>query len=125
MTLNKQNKNQAYLCGRLFAALQKTQEDASTGKLNRTIKDAYFSSAATQPAIIFPKLIMLYQYHLKQLKDGFAVNREKMVQEIIGNLDGSFPARLNLLEQGEFIIGYYQQYQAFFTKKENSETENN
>ena len=124
MSLNIQNNNQAYLCGRLFAALQKTQEDASSTNLNRTIRDAYFSSAATQPAVVFPKLMMLYQNHLKQLKKGFAVNREKLIQEIIEKLDGSFPMRLNLEEQGEFIIGYYQQYQDFFRKKDNSETKN-
>lgn len=121
MSLNIQNNNQAYLCGRLFAALQKTQEDAASTNLNRTIKDAYFSSAATQPASVFPKLMMLYQNHLKQLKKGFAVNREKLIQEIIEKIDGAFPARLNLSEQGEFIIGYYQQYQDFFNKKENNE----
>ena len=121
MSLNIQNNNQAYLCGRLFAALQKTQEDAASTNLNRTIKDAYFSSAATQPASVFPKLMMLYQNHLKQLKKGFAVNREKLIQEIIEKIDGAFPARLNLSEQGEFIIGYHQQYQDFFNKKENNE----
>lgn len=127
MSLNIQNENQAYLCGRLFAALQKTQEDTAKNKLNRTIKNAYFSSGVAQPAKVFPKLMMLYQHHLKRMGDRkdnqkidwgkAAINREKLIQEIIGKLNGSFPMRLNLAEQGEFIIGYYQQYQDFFTAK--------
>lgn len=42
MSLDKENKNPAYLCGRLFAVLEKIQLEATDVKLNRTIKDAYF-----------------------------------------------------------------------------------
>lgn len=42
MTLNPENTNPAYLCGRLFAVLEKIQLEATDVKLNRTIKDAYF-----------------------------------------------------------------------------------
>ena len=41
MALDIENNNQAYLCGRLFAVLEKVQSDALPG-LNRTIKDSYF-----------------------------------------------------------------------------------
>ena len=41
-------------------------------------------------------------------------------------LNGEFPETLLLQDQGRFIIGYYQQYQSFFEKKEtNSEMEEN
>lgn len=66
MSLNLDNTNQAYLCGRLFAVLEKIQQDASGGNLNRTIKDSYFSSACSKPATVFPKLIQLSQNHLKR-----------------------------------------------------------
>ena len=65
MSLNLDNTNQAYLCGRLFAVLEKIQQDASGGNLNRTIKDSYFSSACSKPATVFPKLIQLSQNHLR------------------------------------------------------------
>lgn len=63
MSLDKENKNPAYLCGRLFAVLEKIQLEATDVKLNRTIKDAYFSSASSRPALIMPRLIDLSNYH--------------------------------------------------------------
>ena len=121
MALDKQNTNQAYLCGRLFAVLQKIQENAAGGaKLNRTIKDSYFASAASKPALVFPKLLTLSQNHMKKLSEGRAIYFNKLVEEIIGKLSGEFPDTLLLTEQGKFMIGYYQQDQDFYTK--NSET---
>ena len=42
----------------------------------------------------------------------------KLIGEIIDSLNGGFPKLLSLKEQGEFIVGYYQQYQSFFEKNE-------
>ena len=49
MALDKENKGQAYLSGRLFAVLEKLQQEAHQNTLNRTIKDSYFSSASVNP----------------------------------------------------------------------------
>ena len=38
MSLDLENKNQAYLCGRLFAVLEKIQQDSSKATINTTIK---------------------------------------------------------------------------------------
>lgn len=119
LSLDTKNKNQAYLCGRLFAVLEKLQQEASGNALNRTIKDAYFSSASSKPAIIFPKLINLAQNHLKKVKNPVFFN--KLIQKIIEEINGEFPETLMLSEQGKFIIGYYQQYQSFFTKKSDND----
>lgn len=121
LALDKDNKNPSYLCGRLFAVLEKLQQNASGNSLNRTIKDAYFASAASKPAVIFPKLLKLAQNHLKKTKNEVFFNR--MIEEVINELAGEFPETLPLVEQGKFIIGYYQQYQSFFIKKD-SEIEN-
>ena len=118
VSLDVTNTNQAYLCGRLFAVLEKLQQDASRNTLNRTIKDAYFASASAKPAIVFPKLIRLAQNHLNKVKHPTYYN--KMMGEIIEQLSGEFPETLMLKEQGKFIIGYYQQYQSFFRKSEKS-----
>ncbi len=117
MALDRGNKNQAYLCGRLFAVLERLQQEASGGNLNRTIKDAYFSSASAKPVLVFPKLINLAQNHLRKVKRPVFFN--KLIGEIIESLDGGFPDTFRLKEQGEFIVGYYQQYQSFFEKAEN------
>ena len=116
MSLDKENRNPAYLCGRLFAVLEKLQQDASGNNLNSTIRDSYFSSAASKPAIVFPKLLKLAQNHLKKANNPVYYN--KMIGEIIDMLKNDFPDTLLLTDQGRFMIGYYQQYQSFFVKKE-------
>lgn len=118
LALDYENKNQAYLCGRLFAALEKLQQEASNNSLNRTIKDSYFSSAASKPALVFPKLLSLAQNHLKKLNEKSLIFFNKLIQEIIDGINGEFPETLMLSEQGKFMIGYYQQYQSFFIKKD-------
>lgn len=126
VALDKENCGQAYLCGRLFAVLEKLQRDASNAALNRTIKDAYFASASSKPAIIFPKLLKLAQNHLNKVKSPVFYNR--LIGEIIDKLEGEFPETLLLQDQGRFIVGYYQQYQSFFEKSEKmkeNETEEN
>ena len=118
VALDINNTNQAYLCGRLFAVLQKIQETAAApAKLNRTIKDAYFSSAASKPALVFPKLISLSQNHMKKLDERNYVFFNKLTEEIISKLEGQFPDTLTLTDQGRFMIGYYHQDQDFYTKK--------
>ncbi|MDA3057605.1 type I-C CRISPR-associated protein Cas8c/Csd1 [Campylobacter sp. VBCF_05 NA6] len=118
MSLDKENLNHAYLCGRLFAVLEKVQEKASGGGLNRTIKDAYFGSAMSNPAAVFPNLLRLYGIHLKKIdKEAFVVFYEKLVGEIMDKLGSEFKKTLLLDEQGKFILGYYQQIQDFYTKK--------
>lgn len=117
LALDKENKNQAYLCGRLFAVLEKLQQDISNNSLNRTIKDSYFASASSKPAIVFPKLLKLAQNHLNKSKSATYYNI--LIGEIIDGLNGEFPDTLLLEDQGRFIIGYYQEYQNFFIKKEN------
>ncbi len=116
MSLNLDNTNQAYLCGRLFAVLEKIQQDASGGNLNRTIKDSYFSSACSKPATVFPKLIQLTQNHLKKVE--YVLFYQKLCGDIIDQLEDAFPSTLSLDEQGKFIIGYYQQNKALYAKKE-------
>ncbi|MFZ0391519.1 MAG: type I-C CRISPR-associated protein Cas8c/Csd1 [Calditrichia bacterium] len=110
-----------YLLGRLFATLEKVQEEASGGNLNTTIKDRYFASVSTSPRAVFPRLLTLHQNHLKKLKTekhGLAVTREKLMGEIISHLPPDLPGSIRLEDQGEFAIGYYHQRQDFFTKKE-------
>lgn len=119
MELNLDNDNQAYLCGRLFAVLEKLQQEA-VGNVNRTIKDAYFASAASTPELVFPKLIILAQNHLNKVKRPGFFN--SWFEEIIGKLKEEFPhGTFSLQDQGRFIIGYYQQKQVLYAKKEDTQ----
>ncbi len=124
MAYDCDNTNPAYVCGSMFAVLQKIQEDsAKPEQLNRTIKDAYFSMAASNPAAVMPKLIRLSTHHMKKLQrehPDWAVNDEKALTETLDKLGGEFPGTLNLYDQGRFILGYSQRYSAFFRKNSKS-----
>ncbi len=115
--LDPTNTNPAYRLGRLFAALEKIQEDASPG-LNATIRDRYYGAASSTPAAVFPTLLRLSKHHLGKLNAGLAVNRERLIGEIMDGFDAAtFPPRhLALPDQARFALGYYQQRQGFFTK---------
>ena len=108
MALDKQNTNPAYLSGRLFAVLESIQQKASNYSLNRTIRDSYFSSASSRPAAVFPKLMRLSQYHLSKIGDPKYANDS--IKEITDLLGSEFPSTLSLVDQGNFMLGYYQQW---------------
>ncbi len=122
VSLNTTRIEPAYRLGRLFAALEKTQTDALGSKLNRTIRESFYSAASAAPAAVFPRLLRTYQHHLSGLEGGRKVNREKLVQEILAPIS-EIPAHLNLAEQGMFALGYYHQMNAFYAKKESAEDE--
>ena len=119
--LDKENQNQGYLCGRLFAVLDKIQEDANG---IHYIRERYMNYASATPAMVFSTILNLSCHHLEKLNAGGQVFYEKLKQEIISKLDANgFPAHLDLQDQGRFFVGYYHQRQNFFTSKENKETE--
>ena len=124
MALDKDCKNEGYLCGRLFAVLENVQGAALGRNLNRTIKDSYFSSACSNPASVFPKLVVLAQNHLSKIKstsEGAFINFDKLIGEITDKLGTGFPNTLSLDSQGAFALGYYQQHQDFFRTNKNNE----
>lgn len=119
--LDKENQNQGYLCGRLFAVLDKIQEDANG---IHSIRERYMNSASATPATVFATILNLSTHHLEKLDGGKLVFYEKLKQEIISKLDANgFPTHLDLQEQGRFFVGYYHQRQEFFMGKANKETE--
>lgn len=120
MALDRENTNPAYLCGRLFAVLERVQEQANPG-LNRTITDAYFASASARPAVIFPRLLKLSQTHLRKLEDAYAGYWNRVIGEICAKLNGEYPDVLSLPDQGRFDIGYYQQKYAPSEKKQTTQ----
>jgi CRISPR-associated protein Csd1 len=113
MSLDEANVNVGYRLGRLFAVLEKIQEEANPG-INATIRDRYYGAASSTPVTVFSTLLKLKNHHLSKLENrGRAVNLEKRLGEIMDGL-GDFPAQLRLADQGRFAIGYYHQRQDFF-----------
>lgn len=120
MSLNKESNNTAYLMGRLFAVLERIQNQ-SLGDVNAGIADRYYGSASAVPFSVFPRLLSGAKHHLSRLrkdKAGMAVNLDKDLGDIISKLPETFPRHLSIDEQGRFAIGYYHQKQQYFAKKE-------
>ena len=113
--LDPSNPSSAYRMGRLFAALEKIQEEASPG-VNATIRDRYYGAASSTPVAVFTTLLRLKNSHIKKLTTGRGVWFEKLLAEILGEV-GDFPRQLPLPDQGRFALGYYHQRQDFFAKK--------
>lgn len=125
--LNENNQNVAYVLGREFAVLEAIQESANPG-IKATIRDRYFNSACTTPGMVFPILFRLKNSHIRKISNkGQAVNYEKQLGSLQAKLsvaDGqkyAFPKRLNLEDQGMFILGYYHQRQKRFEKTSEEE----
>ena len=119
--LDDKNTNQGYLCGRLFAVLDKIQDEANN---QHSIRERYMNSASATPAAVFATILNLSYHHSEKLNEGRKVWFEKIKQEIVDKISpNGFPAHLDLQDQGRFFVGYYQQTQWFYTKKEEQTTE--
>lgn len=116
MSLNKDNQNPAYRLGRLFAVLEKAQEEANPGT-NTTIRERYYGAGSTTPGSVLPILMRLKNHHLAKLGPGRRINLERLIGEIHQGIE-DYPAHLSLADQGRFAIGYYHQRQAFYTKSD-------
>lgn len=117
MSLDPRNTNVGYSLGRLFAALEKVQEEASPG-INATIRDRFYGAASATPVAAFPHLMKLKNHHLAKIENrGRAVNLERLIGEIVDGV-AEFPPHLSLQDQGRFAVGYYHQRQDFFRKRD-------
>lgn len=122
MSLDPDNHQPAYLLGRLFSALEKTQQDA-LGEINAGIRERYYGAASATPSTVFARLLRTYQHHLAKLDTPQRIAREKLVGQIQGGLEARpYPSFLSLEQQTLFALGYYHQRQAFFTKKTEAQT---
>lgn len=117
VSLNPENPSTAYQLGRLFAVLERAQENALGKAIGSTVKDRFFGAAMTTPSVVFPRLLRLSQHHLRGIDNpGQRTLREKELGEVMGRLT-AYPRTLGLEDQGLFAIGYYHQRRGYFTPK--------
>lgn len=120
--LDPSNLSPGYRLGRLFAVLEKIQEDAQP-RINTTIRDRFYGAASSNPASVFPQLLKLKNHHLAKLENpSFRGAHEKRLAEIFDGIT-EIPPHLPMEEQARFAIGYYHQRQALYTKSAKSESE--
>jgi CRISPR-associated protein Csd1 len=124
MSLNEQTNYPAYVLGRLFAVLEKIQQEA-IGDVNASIKDRYFTSACASPSSVFPILLRLSQHHISKVG---AYYHDKRIETILNKLDieqNPIPAHLSLDDQGVFVLGYYHERKDLWTSRKNSDKSTN
>jgi CRISPR-associated protein Csd1 len=114
VALNTDLKEPGYLLGRLLAVLERLQAEAQ-GNPNKTIVERYYGSASTKPATVFPYLVRLSIHHAAKLNS--AVYHQQRIGEVMDGLE-RLPPTLSLEQQGLFALGYYQQRQSFYKKKD-------
>lgn len=113
--LDDENDNPGYRLGRLFAVLEKTQEEA-LGNVNASVKDRFYASASAHPAAVFATLLRNNTFHARKLSEGRRRNLEMLKQDILAPLS-DLPGHLGLADQARFALGYYHQRKALFTKR--------
>lgn len=112
--LDQTNTNPGYVAGRLFAALEQLQYDASEGKLNTTYGDRFFSGAVTNPraAIVNGRRdANAWLRKLRRTKPGAVRGHNMRLDELFGLVDAGagLPARTTLFQQSMFLLGYHHQ----------------
>lgn len=115
-SLDESCADPAYACGRLLAALAYVQTPKNYGT-GAPVVDRYFGAASMSPRSVMSVLLRLNRHHMRkasQENPGFAVNRERELDAILGKIGErgqcpDFPALLDLKGQGRFALGFYHQ----------------
>jgi len=104
------NREPAYICGRLLAVLESIQHQAIPGA-KATLIDRYYGAASAAPASVFGTLMRGAQPHLAKLrkeKEGAYYALQNRLMDIYSGLS-EWPSTLSMKEQAIFALGYYHQ----------------
>lgn len=112
-------KSPAFLSGCLLAVLEEAQLAAASWKINTTIIDQFYSTAASAPCSVLGMLVSrVTSQHMPKLRKnspGKYTKLESLLESIQDDLHslGGFPKILTLKQQAEFSLGFYTQRAAF------------
>lgn len=112
-------KGSAFLSGSLLAVLEEAQLAAANWKINTTIIDQFYSTAASAPCAVLGMLVSrVTSQHMPKLRKNMRGKYDKL-EAILESLhteierQGGFPKTLALKQQAEFSLGFYTQRAAF------------
>lgn len=142
--MNADEKNRGYLLGRMFACIERMQEQA-LGDVGATVTDRYFGAACATPQAVFPRLLKMEVHHFRKAREGkwsgsarwLHGQVDRLAAWLVGEANGmqegesidaflrrsagrpmaGFPSFLPLPEQGLFVLGYHQQRAEFFKRR--------
>jgi len=114
--------NAAELCGRILAQLDAIQNQA-LGTINRTVAERYYAGASTQPRSVITPLLATAQAHLSKIgrsdrgagaKIVLARGLDELHHQLLAA--GGYPSTLNVAEQADFALGFWDHRHTRFTK---------
>ncbi|CAB4887662.1 unannotated protein [freshwater metagenome] len=111
-TLDPDNHDPAYLCGRLFAEYEGLQRSALGSDVNATITDRVYGKAMVSPLMVYPSMDRLGKAHQRKLRtggnEGAAAAIDHRITALVAAI-GPIPAALDVSGQARWMLGYYQQ----------------
>jgi CRISPR-associated protein Csd1 len=113
--LDPDNRDPAYLAGRVFATLESIQYAVSRdNQPNTTFADRYFPGAIANPRVALVQGRQLATAWLKKLRrsaPGTAVALDQRLTEQLDLFDAGqgLPGRIDLQRQAAFLLGYHHQ----------------
>ena len=107
-TYNPEYYELPYCCGALLAVYGAVQI-AAMPEVNASVIDRYYGSAIQTPALVMGTLSHRAKNHLSNLSGGKRHYYETILSELSSRIGGHhLPTTLNLEQQSEFALGYYQ-----------------
>lgn len=112
-------RSPAFLSGQLLSVLEEAQLAAMNWKINTTLIDQFYSTAATAPYSVLGMLISrVTSQHMPKLRKNMRGKYDKLehdLETIQTAMDsrGGFPKTLTLKQQAEFSLGFYTQRATF------------
>lgn len=117
-----ESRSPAFLSGELLAVLEEAQLASMNWKINTTLIDQFYSTAATAPCSVLGMLISrITSQHMPKLRKNMRWKYDKLeylLEKFQTEMDsrGGFPKTLTLKQQAEFSLGFYTQ-RAIFSRE--------
>ena len=119
-------KQYPYTMGRIFFRSGRPFRESANPGINSTIGDKYFILPAATSAVIFSHSESTWPEAFEETAAGPTLDciifyEEAADRSMQPHRIHTYPARMNLPQQGSFQLGYYCQTQARYQKKEEKE----
>lgn len=107
-TYNPEYYELPYCCGAMVAVYGAVQK-AAMPDVNASVIDRYYGSAIQTPGLVMGTLSQRAENHLRNLNSYDYKYYKNLLAEISSRIAGQhYPVTLNLEQQSEFSLGYYQ-----------------
>lgn len=118
VSLDKENPNEGYVLGRLFAVMERAQKEAIGKDVNASIRGRYIGAASSTPIRVFQSLFLNYEHHMEKLmrdKQGLGIYLDREFSQAMELLEASgdevIPSTLSINDQTNFFVGFHQEMQ--------------